>query len=278
VRCACGNPLAEPQSAVKAEFTGTAWKTFKKTSLVTVQRSAQTLDKVALVSVPVKDAPPPPTAFAAITPGEVEPQPAPETKLPEGATLQLVDGPDPIPPVSDSSPDTESTGPSDNGSPGEGTQSESPNLNIVEGPDIPTDPGQDLPDPNQKPTDAEQGTTTANPGEEVSGPDEDLVSTDGNQTGTSDNSTSTDPEDTGDNPTSTGQEATGDGSTGTDEGSTGEGSTDEGSTGTDEGSTGAGEEGGGVIEEVPAEPSLPIITELPQIPLPELPPLIGESG
>jgi hypothetical protein len=57
VRCACGNPLAEPQSASKPEFTGTAWKTFKKTSLVTVQQSVQTLDKVELVSVPVKDAP-----------------------------------------------------------------------------------------------------------------------------------------------------------------------------------------------------------------------------
>jgi hypothetical protein len=87
VRCACGNPLAEPQSATKPEFTGTAWRTFKKTSLVTVQQSVQTLDKVELVSVPVKDAPPPPTPFAAITPGEVTPEPAPETDLPQGATL-----------------------------------------------------------------------------------------------------------------------------------------------------------------------------------------------
>ena len=90
VRCACGNPLAEPQSATKPEFTGTAWKTFKKTSLVTVQQSVQTLDKVELVSVPVKDAPPPPTPFAAITPGEVTPEPAPETTLPQGATLERV--------------------------------------------------------------------------------------------------------------------------------------------------------------------------------------------
>ena len=41
VRCACGNPLAEPQSATKQEFTGAAWKTFKKTSLVTVQQSVR---------------------------------------------------------------------------------------------------------------------------------------------------------------------------------------------------------------------------------------------
>jgi uncharacterized protein DUF6777 len=104
VRCACGNPLAEPQSAIKPDYTGTAWKTFKKTSLVTVQQSVKTLDKVDLVSVQAQGAPPPPTPFAAIVPGESTPMPAPETKLPEGTKLESVAGPDPALSATDQQP------------------------------------------------------------------------------------------------------------------------------------------------------------------------------
>jgi hypothetical protein len=104
VRCACGNPLAEPQSAIKPDYTGTAWKTFKKTSLVTVQQSVKTLAKVDLVSVPAQGAPPPPTPFAAIVPGESTPMPAPETKLPEGTKLESVAGPDPALSATDQQP------------------------------------------------------------------------------------------------------------------------------------------------------------------------------
>ena len=110
VRCACGNPLAEPQSATKQEFSGSAWRTFKKTSLVTVQQSVKTLDKVELVSVPVTDAPPPVTPFAAISPGETTPKPAPETVLPPGAILVPAGGSSsPATPSVNSGSDTNTT-------------------------------------------------------------------------------------------------------------------------------------------------------------------------
>ena len=112
VRCACGNPLAEPQSATKQEFSGSAWRTFKKTSLVTVQQSVKTLDKVELVSVPVTDAPPPVTPFAAISPGETTPKPAPETVLPPGAILVPAGGSSsPATPSVNSGSDTNTTPP-----------------------------------------------------------------------------------------------------------------------------------------------------------------------
>lgn len=87
VRCECGNPLAEPQSSLRQEFAGSGWQGLDTNSFVTIQKSANPIQKLDLVSVPAKDAPPPPTPFAALPLGATQPAPAPDVVLPPGATL-----------------------------------------------------------------------------------------------------------------------------------------------------------------------------------------------
>jgi hypothetical protein len=107
VRCASGSPLAEPQSDVSAQYTGTGWQGLDTHAVITVQQSDAPIENLALVSEPAGGAALPssatatgsPTTTAAAPPsplfltmpvGDTQAMPAPGIGLPPGKTVVRV--------------------------------------------------------------------------------------------------------------------------------------------------------------------------------------------
>jgi hypothetical protein len=107
VRCASGSPLAQPQSDVSAQYTGTGWQGLDTHAVITVQQSDAPIENLALVSEPAGGAALPssatatgsPTTTAAAPPsplfltmpvGDTQAMPAPGIGLPPGKTVVRV--------------------------------------------------------------------------------------------------------------------------------------------------------------------------------------------
>ena len=86
VRCACGNPLSEPQSSVqKSTYTGQRWETFSERKVVAVQRAVEPMAVIELAAPPVNGETTLPSQGAQIVPGE---DVATESELPNPLTTE----------------------------------------------------------------------------------------------------------------------------------------------------------------------------------------------
>ncbi|MEU3608050.1 DUF6777 domain-containing protein [Streptomyces sp. NPDC035033] len=188
VRCACGNPLAEPVAQREPRTTGTPWPNYQASQVVVVAPSVTVVD-VFVVYDPERDSwfarkhgdtgrhdkptPPPPRPTPTTTspaPSGTPTSPAPCVTVTGDETPKPVDGvtPSPCPPTlsptattSTPTPSTDSSSPTSE--PPSDTPSDSPSDSP---PDSPSDPPPDSPsdDPgtttDEAPTDGTETTTT----------------------------------------------------------------------------------------------------------------------
>lgn len=90
VRCACGNPLSEPQSSVqKSTYTGQRWETFSERKVVAVQEAVEPMAVIELAAPPVNGETTVPSQGAQIVPGE---EVATESELPNPLTTEATEG------------------------------------------------------------------------------------------------------------------------------------------------------------------------------------------
>ena len=90
MRCACGNPLSEPQSSVqKSTYTGQRWETFSERKVVAVQEAVEPMAVIELAAPPVNGETTVPSQGAQIVPGE---EVATESELPNPLTTEATEG------------------------------------------------------------------------------------------------------------------------------------------------------------------------------------------